>query len=47
MISKDKGDKFEELKYSCERFSNNNQPELTDQEINDHLFVRDASTRTF
>jgi len=44
MISKDKGDKlvriyfficdkFEELKYSCERFSNNNQPELTDQEI--------------
>jgi hypothetical protein len=44
MISKDKGDKlvriyfficdkFEELKYYCERFSNNNQPELTDQEI--------------
>jgi hypothetical protein len=44
MISKDKGDKlvriyfficdkYEELKYYCERFSNNNQPELTDQEI--------------
>jgi hypothetical protein len=33
MISKDNGDKFEELKYYCERFSNNNQPELTDQEI--------------
>jgi len=44
MISKDKGDKlvriyfficdkFEELKYYCERFSNNNQPELTDQEL--------------
>jgi hypothetical protein len=44
MISKDNGDKlvriyfficdkFEELKYYCERFSNNNQPELTDQEV--------------
>lgn len=44
MISRDKGDKlvriyvfncdkFEELKYLCERFSINNQPELTDQEI--------------
>lgn len=44
MIPKDNGDKlvriyfficdrFEELKYYCERFSNNNQPELTDQEI--------------
>lgn len=26
-------DKFEELQFYCERFSNNNQPELTDQEI--------------
>lgn len=44
MISKDNGDnlvriyflicdKFEELQFYCERFSNNNQPELTDQEI--------------
>jgi hypothetical protein len=51
MISKDNGDKliriyfficdkFEELKYYCERFSNNNQPELTDQEIMTiYLFV--------
>lgn len=51
MISKDKADKliriyfficdkFEELKYYCERFSNNNQPELTDQEIMTiYLFV--------
>jgi len=41
MISKDKTDKliriyflicdkFEELKHYCERFSSNNQPELTD-----------------
>lgn len=44
MISKDNGDnlvriyflicdKFEELQFYCERFSNNKQPELTDQEI--------------
>ncbi len=44
MISKDKDDKliriyfliceyFEELQYYCERFSNNNNPEFTDQEI--------------
>lgn len=44
MISKDKGDKlvriyfyicdkFEELQFYCERFSNNNKPEFTDQEI--------------
>ncbi len=44
MISKDKDDKlvriyfyicdkFEELQYYCERFSNNNKPEFTDQEI--------------
>jgi len=44
MISKDNGDKlvkiyfficekFEELQFYCERFSNNNQPEFTDQEI--------------
>jgi len=51
MIPKDKADKliriyfficdkFEELKYYCERFSNNNQPELTDQEIMTiYLFV--------
>lgn len=51
MIPKDNGDKliriyfficdkFEELKYYCERFSNNNKPELTDQEIMTiYLFV--------
>jgi len=51
MISKDNGDKliriyfficdkFEELKYYCERFSNNNKPELTDPEIMTiYLFV--------
>lgn len=44
MISKDKDDKlvriyfficekFEELQFYCERFSNNNKPEFTDQEI--------------
>ena len=44
MISKDKDDKlvriyfyicdkFEELQFYCERFSNNNEPEFTDQEI--------------
>jgi hypothetical protein len=44
MILKDKDDKliriyflicdyFNELQYYCERFSNNNQPEFTDQEI--------------
>jgi len=44
MISKDKDDKlvriyfficekFEELQFYCERFSNNNRPEFTDQEI--------------
>lgn len=44
MISKDKDDKlvriycficdkFEELEFYCERFSNNNKPEFTDQEI--------------
>ena len=44
MISKDKDDKlvriycficdkFEELQFYCERFSNNNNPEFTDQEI--------------
>ena len=44
MISKDKDykliriyffvcEKFEELQFYCERFSNNNQPEFTDQEI--------------
>lgn len=44
MISKDKDDKlvriyflicdkFDELQYYCERFSNNNKPEFTDQEI--------------
>ena len=44
MISKDKDDKliriyfliceyFEELQYYCERFSNNNKPEFTDQEV--------------
>jgi hypothetical protein len=44
MISKDKDDKliriyfficdkFEELQFYCERFSNNNSPEFTDQEI--------------
>ena len=44
MISKDKGTKliriyfliceyFEELQYYCERFSNNNKPKFTDQEI--------------
>jgi len=43
MISKDKDDKlvkiycficdkFEELEIYCERFSNNNKPEFTDQE---------------
>ena len=26
-------DKFEELQFYCERFSNNNKPEFTDQEI--------------
>jgi hypothetical protein len=26
-------DKFEELQFYCERFSNNNSPEFTDQEI--------------
>ncbi len=44
MISKDKDnklvriyfyicDKFEELQFYCERFSNKNEPEFTDQEI--------------
>lgn len=44
MISRDKDDKliriyfyicdkFEELQFYCERFSNNNKPEFTDQEI--------------
>ena len=44
MISRDKDDKlvriyfyicdkFEELQFYCERFSNNNEPEFTDQEI--------------
>ena len=44
MISKDKDDKliriyfyicekFEELQFYCERFSNNNEPEFTDQEV--------------
>ncbi len=44
MISKDKDtklikiyfyvcDKYEELQFYCERFSNNNEPEFTDQEI--------------
>lgn len=44
MISKDKDDKlvriylficdkFKELQFYCERFSNNNKPEFTDQEI--------------
>jgi hypothetical protein len=28
-------DKFEELQFYCERFSNNNKPEFTDQEIMD------------
>jgi len=51
MIPKDNGDKliriyfficdkFKELKYYCERFSNNNKPELTDPEIMTiYLFV--------
>ena len=44
MISRDKDDKlvriyfyicdkFEELQFYCERFSNNNEPAFTDQEI--------------
>lgn len=51
MILKDKDDKliriyflicdnFKELQYYCERFSNNKQPELTDEEIMTiYLFV--------
>lgn len=38
-------DKFEELKYFCERFSNNNLPDLTDHEIM-AIYLCDLITRT-
>jgi len=41
-------EKFEEnLQYRCERFSNNNEPKLTDQEIITIIPVCDAPSKNF